>query len=265
MRLRYLRRWSTASKALLVLSLACGVGAFLVVRGYAARVEALRPAVGPRVPVVVAATQLARGSIVRASMLRAEEVPAAFAPPGALDDPAAADGRTLLAGLAEGEPLTELRLGASGEGPVAALVPPGLRAFTVEAGVPADAIRPGDRVDVLATFGGGRPYTETVAAGLEVLLVLEGGATAGTEVLGAPATGGAGGPALVLLVAPEQAERLAYARAFAELSVSIAGSDPASAVPSPGATPSTLEPPGAAGAAGPDAAEALPASAPDAP
>lgn len=262
MRLRYLRRWSTASKALLVLSLACGVGTFLVVRGYAARVEALRPAVGPQVPVVVAATQLARGSVVRPSMLTVEEVPAAFAPPGALDDPAAADGRTLLAGLAEGEPLTELRLGASGEGPIAALVPPGLRAFTVDAGVPADAVRPGDRVDVLATFGGGRPYTETVAAGLEVLLVLEGGATGGAEVMGAPATGGSSGPALVLLVAPEQAERLAYARAFAELSVSIAGSDPALETPSPGATPSTLDPPAAAG---PDAAEALPASAPDAP
>jgi Flp pilus assembly protein CpaB len=76
-------------------------------------------------------------------------------------------------------------------------------------------VRPGDRVDVLATYGGERPHTETVASGLEVLRVMS------------PATSGAVGggaevPSLVLLVSPLDAERLAYAKAFADLTVSIA-------------------------------------------
>jgi hypothetical protein len=73
-------------------------------------------------------------------------------------------------------------------------------------------------VDVLATFGGPRPYTDTVASGLEVLSVLD--ADEGTF-----AAGGSGGPSLVLLVGPEVAEELAYAAAFADLAVAVAPAD----------------------------------------
>jgi Flp pilus assembly protein CpaB len=127
---------------------------------------------------------------------------------------AAAVGRTLLAGLAEGEPLTRTRMGTVG-GPVASLVPGGLRAFVVPSGMPADVVRAGDRVDVLATFGGQRPYTDTVGSNLEVLAVIE-------QPAGVIDAGGADGPALVLLVSPETAERLAHAAAFGRLSVAIA-------------------------------------------
>jgi len=216
----YPRRWSPRSKLLLVLAVVCGLGAFAIVRGYAARLEALRPAVGRPVAVVVAAETLARGTVLAEEALSLASVPSAFAPPGALRSVQDAVGRTLVADLAEGEAVTRTRIGTSG-GPVAAQVPSGLRAFVVPSGMPAGSVRPGDRVDVLATFGGQRPYTETVATGLEVLSVLA------TDDAAFAASGAAEGPTLVLLVTPDAAERLAYAKAFADLAITIAGVDPA--------------------------------------
>jgi Flp pilus assembly protein CpaB len=201
-----------------VLAVACGLGAFGIVRGYAARLEALRPLAGPSVPVVVAAQGLERGTTLAAEMLLVTRVPVAYAAPGALRSVEDAVGRTLVADLAEGEALTETRLGTSG-GPVAVQVPSGLRAFTVPSGMPAGTVRPGDRVDVLATFGGQRPYTDTVGTGLEVLSVL-------TEDRGTVAVSSTeAGPTLVLLVTPDAAERLAYAKAFADLTVTVVGSE----------------------------------------
>lgn len=195
-----------------MLSVIAGVAAFLVVRGYAARLEALRPAVGEPVPVVVAARALPRGTVLTPDDVRAQELPSAYAPPGTIVSVDQAEGRTLVSDMAEGEVVTRTRLDVAG-GAMASLVPAGLRAFPIRAGVPAGALRPGDRVDVLATFGGPRPYTDTVAAGLEVLAILD-------EGQDAFATGGEG-PSLVLLVSPETAERLAYAVAFGRLSVSV--------------------------------------------
>lgn len=214
MRRFYPRRWPLRARALFGLSLACGLAAFLLVQAEQARVAALAPALGSPVPVVVAAKPLERGTELAPEDLRIELVPARYAPPGALPTVEAAAGRTLASDLAPGEPLTATRLAAGG-GPVAAQVPGGLRAFVVASGMPAGVVRPGDRVDVLATFGGQRPFTETVASGLEVLTVLE------------PESGLAGpapeGPSLVLLVSPATAERLAHASAFGHLTVTIAG------------------------------------------
>lgn len=217
MRRLFLRRWSRRSKAMLVLAAACGLGAFGMVRGYEARLAALRPVVGAPVPVVVAAHPLVRGAVLGEDSLRLQQVPSAFAPPGALRSIAEAVGDTLVSDLAEGEAVTRTRVGTAG-GPVAAQVPSGLRAFVVPSGMPAGSVRAGDHVDVLATFGGPRPYSDTVASGLEVLSVLE------AEQEGFAASGsGADGPSLVLLVTPDAAERLAYAKAFADLTVTIAG------------------------------------------
>lgn len=210
------RRWSGRSKLLAALAVVAGTAAFWVTSGYAARLEALRPAAGDPVAVVVAARPLARGTVLSAELLRVRELPSNFVPPGAIASVEQAAGRTLVSDLAAGEIVTRTRVDVSG-GAVAALVPPGLRAFPVRAGVPPGAVRPGDRVDVLATFGGPRPYTETVASGLEVLTILE-------EAEGAFVADG-GGPALVLLVGPETAERLAYAVAFGRLSIAVGSPD----------------------------------------
>jgi Flp pilus assembly protein CpaB len=206
------RRWPARSKTFAVLAVAAGAGAFALVRGYAAELEALRP--GDPTPVVVAVVALERGTVLTEDSLDVERMPGAYAPPGAFGSIAGAAGQTLVADLAEGEAVTRTRVGGEG-GPVAARLESGLRAFVVKAGVPTGVLRPGDLVDVIATFGGPRPYSDTVGSGLEVLSIVE-------DDGGTFDAGGASGPSLVLLVTPDVAERLAHAAAFGEISVSVA-------------------------------------------
>ena len=168
------RRWPLASKMLMALAVVLGALAFVVVRGYQDRVEASHPAVGPPVDIVTAATDLARGTALSDEMLHTSTVPEDFVPPGAVRDAATVVGRVLTAEIEAGEILTRSRLAGTSVGPVAALVPAGLRAVVVPSGTPAGTIRAGDRVEVYATYGGGRPHTELVASGLEVVRVLVG-------------------------------------------------------------------------------------------
>ncbi len=210
----FARKWSRRSKAFAVLAVACGASAFLLVDGYAARLEALQPVAGEPVPVVVASRALERGTVLAQDELRVALVPEAFAPPGRAASATELTGRTLVTDVAEGEAITRTRVDVGG-GPVASLVPDGLRAFPIQVGSSASSVRAGDRVDVIATFGGPHPYADTVASGLEVLAVVEPSA-------GAFQAGGASGPSLVLLVGPEVAEKLAYATAFADLAVAVA-------------------------------------------
>ncbi|MEP7033651.1 MAG: Flp pilus assembly protein CpaB [Actinomycetota bacterium] len=209
------RRWSPTSKVFAVLAIASGLGAFALVHGYERQLEALRPAVGSPVQLVEAARSLSRGTVLTQDAVTVAEVPSVFVPPGAVRTLEQAVGRTLVSDLLQGEIVTRTRVGVDG-GPVASQIPSGLRAFTVPSGMPPGTVRPGDRVDVLATFGGQSPHTETVSSGLEILLVLdEDPGSAGFAPQDA-------GPALVLLVSPDAAEHLAYAKAFADLTVVVA-------------------------------------------
>ncbi|MGZ4125265.1 MAG: Flp pilus assembly protein CpaB [Actinomycetota bacterium] len=208
------RRWSTASKTLMVLAVVCGVAAFALVRGYQRRLERLRPAVGADVPIVVAAADIARAATIAEGQVEVRSVPSSFAPPGRFGDIAEVVGRTALTGVRAGEPITATRLAPPG-GPIAAVAPPGTVGFPVPVDVPARAVRPGDLVDVLATFGGHRPHTETVAESVEVLLVIA-GSSIPSGGLGASVS-----PTLVLAATPELSQRLAYAAAFATVSVAV--------------------------------------------
>jgi pilus assembly protein CpaB len=204
------RRPPRASIVLLVLAVILGVAATLLLRGYLAHLAARAAAGGPGRPVVLAVSDLGRGTLLTPDLLAMGEIPAPYVPPGAVGSPDEVAGRFLGADILAGEVLTLARLAPEG-GPVASLVPPGLRAVPITAGVPAGTVAPGDRVDVLATFATGRPHTETVVEAAEVLLVR----TASGDAFGEAAT-------LVLLVAPDTAARLAYARAFADLAVALA-------------------------------------------
>jgi pilus assembly protein CpaB len=222
------RRWPLASKVLMALAVLLGALAFVVVRGYQDRVEASHPSVGLPVDIVTAATDLARGTVLSDEMLHTSTVPGGFVPPGAVRDAATVIGRVLTADIEAGEIVTRSRLAGTTVGPVAALVPDGLRAVVVPSGAPAGTIRVGDRVEVYATYGGGRPHTELVATDLEVARVLAGGTSSGTEA-GGTSTGDPG-VALVILVDGDAAARLAYARAFGQLQIAILGPEPS---PSP--------------------------------
>ena len=222
------RRWPLASTILVGIAVLLAGSAFVLVRGYQERVEARHPAVGRPVATVTALTDLPRGTVLTADMLATSSVPAEFVPPGAIVDAAPVEGRVLAADVKAGEILTQFRLAGTAVGPVAALVPDGLRAVVVPSGVPASALRPGDRVDVYATYGGGQPHTELVASELEVVRILGDDAATGAGIGGTPADDP--GAAVVLLVDDDAAARLAYARAFGQLLIAIMGPEPS---PSP--------------------------------
>src|SRR5207245_2589581 len=104
-----------------------------------------------QVPVVVAARAVARGSPLSASDLRVTAMPRAYAPPGSYSRIEGLSGRVALADLSPGEAVTKTRLARVRAGPVASLIPEGLRAFAVPTTLPLGAVVPGDHVDVLAT------------------------------------------------------------------------------------------------------------------
>ena len=220
-------------------------GAAVAMRSHLAALEANRPDLGAPTTIVVAAADLARGGTLGVDSLEVVQVPSTLVPPGAVTEPASVAGRVLATDMAEGEALTETRLAGAGLGPIAALVPPGLRAFVLPNGPPAGTVRSGDAVDVLATYGAnaGRPYTETVASDLEVLQVVDSGASATTATNGAPA-----GPPIVVLADPLTVERLARAASLALLSIAIAGEEsPLTDTFSEAATANALQPAEASG------------------
>jgi Flp pilus assembly protein CpaB len=217
------RRWSRSSRLYMGASVVAAAAAGLLLHQYVARAASVAEALGQKVAVVMAAQPVERGSVLAPSQLRLEEMPQAYAPPGVIGEISKAAGRVALSDLAPGEVVTETRLARVRAGPVASLVPEGLRAFAVPTSLPPGALVPGDRVDVLATFASGQPHTETVVTGVEVLFVL-GDAASDSSSLGLDASAAGIGEAttLILLVSPTQEEDLAFARAFADLQVAIA-------------------------------------------
>jgi Flp pilus assembly protein CpaB len=209
-------------------------GAALAAQSHIAAIEARHPDLGAPKPVVVAASDLVRGATLDTTSLGVIDMPSTLVPPGVVTSIDQASGRVLGADLAEGEVLTETRLARAGAGPVAALVPAGLRAFVLPTGPPAGSLRSGDEIDVLATYGAnaGRPYTETVASAVEVLDVIETDAPVTTSGGAAPA-----GPPVVILADPLTVERLARASSLALLSIAIVGDGNLAASSTEGAAP----------------------------
>jgi Flp pilus assembly protein CpaB len=137
-----------------------------------ALVLALRPAADPprlpaTVPVVVAAADLPPGAVLAAGDLAVARYPPAVLPAGVSADAGTLVGQTLAGGVRAGEPVTDVRVVGAG---LTAQLAPGQVAAPVR---PADLavsalVRPGDRVDVLATASGA-DRAEVVASGARVL------------------------------------------------------------------------------------------------
>jgi pilus assembly protein CpaB len=129
--------------------------------------------------VVVAARDLAAGTVLGASQVALRALPEQVIPDGAARVPAAVLGRTLAAPVRRGEPLTDVRLTGSdltraistNQGTVSVplrLADPGVAAL----------LRPGATVDVVTV--GERQYEPVVLArAAQVLAVLEAGARGG--------------------------------------------------------------------------------------
>jgi Flp pilus assembly protein CpaB len=220
------RRRSRSSRLYIVVSVVLAVVAGVAVHAHLSRVAVATGRGGEYRTVVVASGPIHRGATIRRQNLRPIRFPEAYAPPGSFSGVDQAAGRVALADLARGEAVTETRLARVRAGPVASLIPQGLRAFAVPTSLPLGSLAAGDRVDILATYSGGEPHTETVVTGVEVLFVLgrsssHSGPSTGLD-LDAAAAGAGDSITLILLVSSDQEERLAFARAFADLQVAIA-------------------------------------------
>ena len=179
------RKLPRSSFVLLISSVVCALAAAFVMRAYALRLDTVRPDGGPPVSVVAATADVARGAVLTEAALEVVTLPSRFAPPGAMRDVARATGRIAVADIAAGEIVTELRLAGARSGPTAALVPAGMRAVEVPV-ASLVGVKPGDLVDVIATFGGGGAHTEVAGEAIEVLAVdrAGGGASFGASPAG---------------------------------------------------------------------------------
>ena len=156
------------------------VGLLALIAGTAAAVAAnqmLRswptvPTPGPATAeIVTAKTELHRGRTIRADDLLTRDWPKELVPPGAIREVGQAEGRVALTTHYENQPLLESQLAPRDvHTGLAAIVPPGMRAFTIHiptvtTGV-AGFVLPGNYVDVLCTLGSSGRGTDSVTVTL---------------------------------------------------------------------------------------------------
>jgi pilus assembly protein CpaB len=164
-----------------LLAIVSGTGAVVLVN------TALRPPTGATTSVVVAAVDVPRGAMLTEETIALKPFPKDNVPQGALTSKDEALERGVLHHLFKGEVILDGKLAKKGTGRgLAAMVPPGMRAFTIQtpnvaAGV-AGFVLPGNRVDVLLTvsdnnlLGGmaaltGGGSTTTLLQNVEILAV----------------------------------------------------------------------------------------------
>jgi pilus assembly protein CpaB len=205
-------------RGVLMLSLALASGG-LAASEVRSRTRAVEQQVGPLVPVVVARTHVDPGSKLKPGQLALAQIPARYAPPDALADPAQADGLRTGGALEPGSYVTGSALATTGgdDARPGAGLGRGERAIELTvagADVLGGFAEPGARVDVLVTSegrGGADGQTQLALEDVELLALRQGGADGG-------ALGGADKPATAsatLRVTLKQAIYLTAAQNFA--------------------------------------------------
>jgi pilus assembly protein CpaB len=142
----------------LLMSIVCGISAAVGVNVLLGQNRTATPQKVKTVPVVVAAVNVPRAVRLKPEQLITKDWPEAHVPQDAIQDIEEAIDKTTLQSLVVGEPLLKAKISLDGSGGAAALVKPGLRAFTIHtstasAGV-AGMVMPGNIVDVLLTMKG---------------------------------------------------------------------------------------------------------------
>lgn len=163
-------------------------------------------------PVVVAASDLQLGDALKADDLRVIQFPQGQAPEGAFTDPTEIVGRGVIVPMVKSEPILPAKLASkeSGAG-LPPIIPEGQRAVSVRVddviGV-AGYVLPGTRVDVLTTVS---PTDHQADITSKVILSNVQVLTAGTRIDQDQENKPVQVTVVTLVVAPEQAERLALA------------------------------------------------------
>jgi pilus assembly protein CpaB len=202
-------------------ALVCGIGAgFMIFEYLRAPEESVAAPTDRTRPVVVAARDLAAGTILQPLDIKVVEWPAELAPATYARNEAAVLGRGLVAHVSADEPLLEAKLAQAGQGGLPVVIPDGMRAVSVKVneviGV-AGFVLPGTRVDVLATFGdGNEAVTRVILQNVEALAA---GQTTQPDAQGKPQTV----PVITLLVSPEEAEDLTLAATQGQIQLALRG------------------------------------------
>jgi len=178
------------------------------------------------VPVLVAAIDMARGGNVTSEMVKIKEYPKDMVPIGALSKPEEAVDRAISIPLIKDEPVLEGKLSPKGAGRgMAALVPSGMRAYTIQTpnvaqGV-AGFILPGNKVDILLSVNEGViSANRQVASGTTTMLLQNVEILAVDQKTVAPAENKMDAKELrsvTILVAPQQANLLTLAQSKGQL------------------------------------------------
>lgn len=130
---------------MLVVAAAALTAAFIVDRTAAA--DGAREQWGERRPVVVATADLVPGQVLGDGDTTIAAWPVALLPDDTLASVPA--GAVVAQPIGAGEPVRRRRIGRTGAGPVAALLPIGTRGVTVAVGDAPPPVSPGDRVDLV--------------------------------------------------------------------------------------------------------------------
>lgn len=196
----------------LVLAVAAGFLVFNWVSNVGTR-QAANGAARKTIRVVVAKADLKRGATLSEAMLDTKSYLEDARPSGAFSDAKVLVGRVLKSPVGANEAITELKLASPDTtgGGVSSLIAPGKRAMAVKGNAVmglAGFIRPGDRVDVIASLTVGRdekPVTKLVleqvkviATGTQLEPPAEDGSTASVDIY-------------TLELTPAESERLALA------------------------------------------------------
>jgi pilus assembly protein CpaB len=190
---------------------------------------------GGEVAVVIAKTDIARGTKITNNMLKISNVKEAALQPRVINSVEAAIGKVAIADIVSGEQVSSTKLmsgplttdssrdrsSLSGGGALAMKIPSGKRAFTFsidEIAAVGGMVRPGDYVDVVGTF----PFTQQQAEGKiatqnvtvtlfqNILVLAVGKQTAATD--DTTASGRGAGNTITVALTPQQAELLNFAQ-----------------------------------------------------
>ena len=231
----------TRSLVLLFLALASGGAAAWLSLGYLRReTQPLLNSSTIAGKAVVAAKDLAVGTVITEADIRVIDWPGNAVPPGLISVPQEAIGRGVLTGVRLNEPFLDSKLAPRGTGGgLSILIAEGQRALSIRVddvvGV-AGFVVPGTRVDVLLTMESEATSEPQSRAILQNIQTLAAGQTIQVDVEGKPQQV----PVVTLLVTPEQAETLALASAQGRIQLTLRNQLDTLALRTPGARASTL-------------------------
>jgi pilus assembly protein CpaB len=212
---------SVRSILVVLLAIVAGGSAALGIRTFLRNTRA--ESVAETQPVVVAAEEISRFQTLTPDVLAVKNYPKELVPEGSIQTLEDAVDRVTHASLGKGEALRAAKLGAKGAGRgLGAVLPNGMRAFTINAPSSTGFILPGSHVDVLRTARNAGvddgTATVTILQNVEVLAV-------GERVDVAP--GAKLDPkelrSVTLQVTPEQAQALATGQTGGTLHLTLRG------------------------------------------